>query len=189
MGKTNNTSVVIDRILALTATTGFIAGSLLLPGLAIGLDKPMQKLMKHLDKRERERELMRVVRYMRSQRLVSGNYQHGLQITPRGHKRLAKAQLDSLQVVKPPSWDKNWRLIFFDIPEPSKAGRDQLIIKLKGLGFYQLQRSVWVHPFPCREVIEELGAYYQIDQYITYVETAYIDNQRQLAKKFHRILR
>jgi DNA-binding PadR family transcriptional regulator len=46
------------------------------------------------------------------------------------------------------SWDGKWRAIFFDIPEKFRRHRDELRFNLKMLGFYQLQKSVWVHPLP-----------------------------------------
>ena len=188
MARKNTSSAIIDNILRLVAAGSFVAAGLLLPGLVVALDKPLQKYLNRLDKRSRERELRRIVGYMKTQRLVGGSYQHGLQITDKGRERLKQSDFESPKIRKPAKWDKNWRLVFFDIPESQKTGRDHLTAKLRRLGFYQMQRSVWIHPFPCREIIESVCDMYSVDQYVTYVETGYIDNQKELIKKFESLL-
>lgn len=45
-------------------------------------------------------------------------------------------------------WDGKWRLVIFDIPERIRGRRDFLRKELNGLGFHQLQKSVWVTPYP-----------------------------------------
>jgi len=58
-------------------------------------------------------------------------------------------------------WNKRWVIVIFDIEEKSKAVRDRLRNKLKGLGFGMLQKSIWVSPLPIgedmKEVIESIG--------------------------------
>jgi len=188
MARTNTTSAIVDNILRLTVVGGAITAGLVIPNLLIALDKPLQKYLNHLDKRAGDRELRRVVNYMKSQELIKEDYQHGLQITDRGRVRLTKLDFDGLRIEKPRTWDKKWRLVLFDIPEEKKRGRDYLTVKLHQLGFYQLQRSAWLHPFPCRAVIEKVATSYGIDQYITYVEITRIDNEKELVKKFKNIL-
>lgn len=48
-------------------------------------------------------------------------------------------------------WDGKWRILIFDIPEKLRRYRDFLRTELSSLGFYQLQKSVWVHPLPIPE--------------------------------------
>lgn len=52
------------------------------------------------------------------------------------------------------SWDGRWRVVIFDIPQELHTSRLKLGRKLKNLGFYTLQKSVFVFPYPCEE---ELG--------------------------------
>lgn len=184
MSKNDTTSAVIDGVLRLTVTSGAIAAGLLVPNLLIGLEKPLEIFWKHLDKRERERELRRVVSYMKSNQLLKGDYEHGLQITEKGRKRLEQADFAHLRVKSRDRWDRQWRLVIYDIPETHKQGRNALTSKLNELGFYQLQRSTWLHPFPCRQVIAAISAHYKIDSYISYIKTSHIDNQEVIVKKF-----
>lgn len=46
------------------------------------------------------------------------------------------------------AWDGRWRIIIFDIPEKYRKMRDELRAHLEILNFFQLQKSVWVHPLP-----------------------------------------
>lgn len=186
MARNDTTSVVIDGILRFTVTSGAIAAGLLIPNLLIGLEKPLDVFWIHLDKRERERELRRVVSYMKSNQLLRGDYEHGLQVTDKGRQRLEDSDFETLVVKPRQKWDGNWRLVIYDIPEEHKQGRNALTSKLNKLGFYQLQRSAWLHPFPCRQVIEVITVRYKIDQYISYIKTARIDNQKPIIHKFQK---
>src|SRR3989304_4431297 len=125
------TSSIIDNLLKLSITTGVVAAGLLVPNLLIALDKPHSAFMRKMDKRSRERELRRVVRYMKHQNLLKGNYEHGLTITKKGRARLDKAEFDKLAIKRPEVWDRIWRLVLFDIPETNKNGRNSLSAKLK----------------------------------------------------------
>jgi phenylacetic acid degradation operon negative regulatory protein len=143
---------------------------------------------RQLDKRERERELRRTISYMKTKNLLQGDYEHGLQITNKGRERIEKVDFEKLSIVVPKMWDQKWRLVFFDIPEDHKYARDMLARKLRSLGFYQLQKSAWIHPFPCRDVIEKVCTEYKVDRYISYVEVTYIDNQQKLKERFKKII-
>jgi DNA-binding transcriptional regulator PaaX len=186
--KRDTTSAVIDNLLRLIVGGSFLASGFVAPNALIAFDKPVKKYFFLLDSRARERELRRIVRQMKYRGLIKGSYDHGLQITSEGHKRLQKAEFNELKIDSQKEWDQHWRLVLFDIPEQYKQGRNALSFKLRQIGFWQLQKSVWVHPFPCREVIEKISAYYKIDRYVTYIETNYIDNQEGLIARFKPVL-
>jgi DNA-binding transcriptional regulator PaaX len=184
VGHNDITTLVVKSILRLTFA-GVVVGTVLVaPNAAIALEKPLRKYLDKLDDEAKQRELKRVVRYMRSQGLVNGSYEHGLQITERGRARLSKMELDAISIDEPKQWDKKWRMVFYDIPEESKVGRNSLTRKLHSIGFHQLQRSVFIHPFDSREVIEKIASTYYLDKYVSYVEATYIDNQQILIAHF-----
>lgn len=188
MEKRDRTAAIVDGTLRLGVTSSAIAAGLLIPNLLIGLEKPLDIFWRQLDKRERERELRRTISYMKTKNLLQGDYEHGLQITAKGRERLQKIDFGKLSISTPKAWDQKWRLVFFDIPEDRRSGRTMLTSKLKSLGFYQLQKSAWIHPFPCRDVIERISSQYEVDSYISYVEVTYIDNQQKLKERFRKIL-
>ena len=184
MAKNDKTAALIDGILRLTVISGALTAGLLIPNLLIGLDKPLEIFAKKLDKRARERELRRVVTYMKSRGLIKEDYRHGLVITERGRDRLSESDLRNITIKLQKTWDKNWRVVLYDIPEDIKSGRDALIKKLRNLGFYQLQRSVWLHPFPCRSAINQVAVAHKVDKYVSYIKTGHIDRQEDLVKRF-----
>lgn len=186
MSRNETTTAIVSAILKLTATGATITVALLTPNALQALEKPLKKYFARLDDQDKQRELQRVVRYMRSRKLVSGSYQHGLQITDEGRAQLDKLDLNRLQVTPPPRWDHSWRIVFYDIPEVRKRGRDALTRKLHNLGFWQMQKSVFIHPFPCRDVVEALTTSYKIDEFVTYIETSYIDNEQKLIAHFQK---
>ena len=54
----------------------------------------------------------------------------------------------------------------FDIPIKFNKARGALRSKLKYLGFYQLQKSVWAYPYPCEDEILFLANIFQIEPFI-----------------------
>lgn len=188
MANNKHTSVIVDALLKVLISGGTISIALLAPNSLLFLDKPIGKYLDKLDKRSRQRELDRILVYMRKNKLVdyslTESYQHGISVTRAGEKRAQNADFAKMKIKKPKRWDGRWRLVFYDIPEPKKATRNSLKIKLQDLGFSLLQRSIWIHPYPCREIIEQVSARYEITKCVTYVEIQYIDNENFLKKKF-----
>lgn len=166
------------------ATGATLTAALLAPNAIRGLEAPLQKLFNAMDKRERQRELQRVIRYMKQRGYLAGSYEHGLQLTEKSRRRLARLELEDLQVASQPAWDKRWRVIIYDIPEAHKQARTTLAAKLHHFGCFQLQKSVWITPFPCHDDIAQLCAYYAVDQYVTYFEALNLDNETVLLRRF-----
>lgn len=185
------TSAIVDGIIRFIAAGGFITTALVAPNAVQVLDKPLSKLTKGLDKRQREREIRRVLSYMKSRGIIRydpTDYEHGISLTKAGKKRLAKTSFASITIPRPTSWDKQWRLVFYDIPENHRIKRNALGFKLKELGFKQLQFSIWVHPFPCRPEIEAACEFIGIRNYVSYIEVSQIDSARLLRKRFRHLI-
>lgn len=178
----------MDALLRIAANSAAIGTALILPNALIGLEKPLEILDKGLDKRARDREARRIIYYAKERGLLTGDYEHGLEITDKGTKRLKDREITGVVIKSPSEWDHLWRLVFYDIPEAHKSGRDKLTAKLRDLGFFQMQRSVWIHPFPSRDVIEHITSTYGLARYVSYVETLHIDNEQVLIKRFQKRL-
>ena len=81
-------------------------------------------------------------------------------------------------------WDKKWRVVIFDIPEDEREARDALREHLEYMGFFVLQRSVFAHPFNCRNEIDFLIELYGIRKYVRFMVAEHIDNEAHLKKFF-----
>lgn len=184
MAKRGKISDLIDTMLKIMVAGGVVSVGLLAPNAVQALDKPLKLYFKKMGARDRERELRKTLAYMRKHGLVTGSYEHGLQITRKGRARAEKADLDTLCINVPKKWDKVWRLMFFDIPEEKKVARDALTRKIRELGFRPLQKSVWIYPYPCRAEVEFVCAQYEVDKYVTYIETGFVDKQEKLQELF-----
>lgn len=180
------TKKLIDELIRFGAFGVALSAAVVAPNIMQALDGPLRKLFDRLDAREKEREIQRVIRYMKQQGLLAGSYEHGLQLTEKARKRLAKADFESLRVEPQITWDKRWRIIIYDIPEDHKSARNALAGRLRSFGCFQLQKSTWITPFPCRDGVATLAAHYDVDENITYFEAINLDNEKVLKKRFQK---
>ena len=106
-------------------------------------------------------------------------------LSEKGKKIAEVYSLDNLKINKSKKWDGNWRLVIFDVPERIKKVRDALRMHLKNLGFYELQKSVFICPFPCTEEINQIVDFYNIHEHIRVIIAHSIDNEEELMKQFN----
>ena len=107
-----------------------------------------------------------------------------VKITKKGQKRLQQYQIRKMLLPRPKKWDGKWRLVIFDVPEKFVYSRDAMRDNFKRLGFYNFQRSTLAYPHACREEVQTIADYYELDEYITYLETSFIDIDGQLRRHF-----
>ena len=105
-------------------------------------------------------------------------------LTKLGKKRLNQLQLSQIRIKKV-KWDGQWRLLTFDIPESHKPARHALRRKLQELGFFHLQRSVFIVPYPCEKEIAYIAEYLKITQYVHIITTQRFSSDKLLLKKFN----
>lgn len=92
--------------------------------------------------------------------------------------------LYDMRVPRRGRWDKKWRIIMFDVPENQRVLRDSLRMHLREMEFMELQKSIFVHPFPCEKEVEFLVEFYNARRYVRYIVAEKIDNEIDLMKKF-----
>ncbi|MEW6408003.1 MAG: hypothetical protein AB1465_04905 [Patescibacteria group bacterium] len=85
-----------------------------------------------------------------------------ISLTPLGRKYAQELQIDDLKIETQRRWDGKWRILIFDINEKWKIVREALRGKLKELGFFQLQKSVWICPFPCENEFKILKTFFNL---------------------------
>src|SRR3989344_7434513 len=113
---------------------------------------------------------------------------YNVSIATFGKDLIIKHSLGELTIKKPDQWDGGWRFCAFDIPSNiNKQARHALVSKLKELGFIMVQKSLWAHPFECREELSVIAKAFKAESYVcTFV--AYelnIDEERRIKKKFY----
>ncbi|MDP3764784.1 MAG: hypothetical protein Q8Q95_04155 [bacterium] len=108
-----------------------------------------------------------------------------MMLTDKGKKKAITFNIDNIEIKKPKIWDKKWRLIIFDIPEKKRAARDVLREALKRMGFYEFQKSVLVHPYPCQDELDYIIEYFDIRPYVRIVIATELDNELHIRKIFN----
>lgn len=103
-------------------------------------------------------------------------------LTPKGKLQILKyLHLERLKLKK---WDGRWRVISFDLPESLKKWREYLRNELKNMGFYALQKSVYITPHPVLGELDHLLKEWNLRKYFRYLTISEIDDEPQLKKVF-----
>lgn len=109
----------------------------------------------------------------------------GIRLTARGIERAQSYELEGLSIPRQEPWDGRWRLILWDIPEAQRPVRDQLRYLFTKLGLYQVRRSMWVTPYPCREQVEYLKSTLDLEANLLFLEATYLDGSAALRRHFN----
>jgi hypothetical protein len=175
------------EILLMIAAGIAIPAAFLMPGIPIALNPLLRALTKQCALRKSE-HFARSITYLKRRRLVSIAAKDGQQIltlTEEGKKRVLQFDLDKIVIKRPRKWDGYWRLVLFDIPEKYKLGREALRSKLKQLGFYQLQKSCFIHPFDCKSEITFISEIFEVAPYVNFILVKDLEGASQLVKYFN----
>ena len=121
-------------------------------------------------------------RLLREQQNTDGSIT--LVLTEMGKERALRFSLDSMQIHTPARWDGKWRLILFDIPERFKKLRDTFREHLRRLGFYEFQKSVFIHPYDCKDELDFLIEFYNARKYVRSIIAEWLDNELHLRSHF-----
>lgn len=170
---------------------------LLLGGLTLGLTRSPKKYFQTVEAISREwreidsRALNQSIRSLYISKLVktksNNNGTFTLVLSSDGKQKALTYNLEMMAIKKPRKWDENWRIVLFDVPEPLKKIRDSLRYHLKNLGFFEFQKSVFVHPYSCSDEIEYIIEFYNMRSYVRFITAHKIDNELHLKKYFNLI--
>lgn len=130
--------------------------------------------------------LKRVIERLHRQRFIEVAQVHkreSIVITDRGRAKLMSYAIGDLAVFVPNKWDKKWRIVAFDIPEQRKIARNTLRAKLRELGFLQLQKSLFVYPYPCGKEVDFIAEIFGVWPHLTFFETGNLGRQEAEARK------
>lgn len=172
---------VARNILFTLAAVGAVATFIVLPGLPSVL-----ALFKPRNKKERS-SLNRSLYYMREKGLIDMKKQgmnYSLFVTNKGKVRIAKYNFDNLSLTKKKRWDGFWRLVTFDIPETKRGARLAVSRKLKELGLFPFQKSMFLYPYNCKEEIDFIKDYFNAHDHIRYFLVKDFEGNKKLKSYF-----
>jgi len=177
-------SEIAKDIISWIALTGMVwfAGSS--PYFVWKLTNSIQKFRKY-----KRRKIIDAFSRLKKQgciKIEKKNHQIYISLTEKGKRMANWMQIDSLKIKKPKKWDGKWRIVIFDISNLKKIYREAFRGKLKELGFVQLQKSVWIHPFDCFDEIELLRSFFGLNQKeLRLIIAQYIGSDKWFKKIFN----
>lgn len=106
-------------------------------------------------------------------------------LTKKGKKKVLTYKINEMEVPIMKKWDKKWRIVIFDIPERFKKARNALAYALKQMEFFPLQKSVFIHPFECKNEIDFVIEFFSVRPYVRYIVAEHIDNEFHIKTRFN----
>lgn len=113
-------------------------------------------------------------------------HKNGYRLTDEGQHWLKRNKYKYFRSVHK-IWDKKWRLILFDIPTPMDKQRHAFRNRLKNIGAYMLQKSVFVFPYPCEEEIGYWCRDLELGDYVEIIVTEHLGSKEPYIKRYFNI--
>lgn len=113
--------------------------------------------------RARARKLRELEKYKLISFKELGNGTVRIELTHQGKQLVRQYNLEDMRLKKPKNWDRQWRILIYDIPIHQKQASNAFREKLRDLGLFPIQKSVWVSPYECLAEIEFLATVFDID--------------------------
>lgn len=113
--------------------------------------------------------------YLKKKELIETKYrgnQMYISLTEKGQKKASKYKINDLKIKTQKDWDKKWWVLIFDIEDKHRSKREALRGKIKELGLYQLQKSVWVCPYEFKNEMDLLRDFFGLESKAMKVITA-----------------
>jgi DNA-binding transcriptional regulator PaaX len=169
-------------VLMLVAVGGVAFGGALIPGILKVINEfdsdndYSDKKVKNAVEALRRRKFIKIIKNKDGKIKVK--------LTNKGKKRIKDIFINDLKICKPKVWDKKWRILIFDIPNKMPVDRNYFRSKIKKLGFYQFQGSVWFYPYPCEDEILAIAEFFKVSEYIEIIIAKHVLHEKELKEYF-----
>lgn len=181
------------KIISLLGIGAILAGSFLMPGLAVAAGS-IARIKRRHDFNHVQREwkkfnqyyLKKNIKRLHDQKIIEITEKDGqeiIKLTEKGQTKYLRFRLQVLSL-KNRSWDGKWRLVIYDINRVKRAAGENLRKMLKQIHFLQLQRSVYLTPYKCQEEIEYLREYFGIGEEVLLLEVSKLENESYYKQYF-----
>jgi len=173
-----------------------VSGAVVIAGSSPGLPRSAWRLLKYSFRKLKYKKLQKLKEeqwknsfyYLKGNGLIDIKYsgkQIHIYLTEEGKKIAKKCKIDDLKIKIPKKWDNKWRILIFDIAERERIKREALRGKIKELGMYQLQKSIWIHPYDFSPEVEELKKFFRFKEGELMIITAEkMENEHFLRTRF-----
>lgn len=170
-------------MLGVIATAGILTVAVVAPGIL-----PAIVDIFGLNQKYTKRQLKQSFRKMERAKLISVTEESGktvVRLTKLGKEKILKFKLEEMKIKPQKHWDRKWRIVIFDVPKDFHMNRTMFTLKLKEIGMKQLQKSVWISPYPCEDEVDFIKEIYLIRPYVRVITAHAIDIQNDLIKTFN----
>jgi DNA-binding transcriptional regulator PaaX len=167
---------------------------LLLAGVALGLAyspqrqtriiKELQREWKKIDRKELENTIRQLYKSKIIEACENKDGTSTFVLSEKGKVRALTYKFEEMKINPLERWDGKWRLVAFDVPEKKKPAREALRRKLRELGFHELQKSMFVFPYECKDEVDFIVEFFDMRPYVRYGVLEAIDNDLHLRKIF-----
>ncbi|PIP29924.1 hypothetical protein COU12_02130 [Candidatus Jorgensenbacteria bacterium CG10_big_fil_rev_8_21_14_0_10_54_38] len=151
----------------------------------------IKKLIKQYlkDKKIRKERFLQDVKRLQNRKLIDyvqlPDGKIKITLTKLGKNKILTYNLDHMKLEERP-WDGKWRLITFDIPDYQKNARNALRKKVRELGFYPLQKSVFITPYECENEIDFICSIFEINRNnVLILEVGNFEGSEKMRHYFH----
>lgn len=171
-----------DILIILSVSAIVIPIALTVPGLSLAL-RPFLKRKNYPPSR-----INSTLKRLTKQELISIHQEKDgtikIELLEKGQKKILRYKIDEIELDRS-KWDGLWRIVAFDIPEKQRSARDFLRSKMKEVGFYSLQKSILITPWDCKEVIDFIKHYYDVEEYVELIIAKSIDQETTFKNYFN----
>lgn len=144
----------------------------------------LAKIRRYFDKKQFNKEKQ----YFKKQGLIKiekiDNKTFKIYLTEKGEKIAAEDVFKNFKIQKPQK-DGYWRVVMFDIPNKYNWARDVFRQRLRELGFYKFQESVFILPYPCEKEIALLTTILNIVDFAHLIKTKDFSGNKEVEKIFN----
>lgn len=175
----------LEKFITISKKSGIILGKVILTLLAVGgaltiaavapnIFAAFGKSSKRGDYFEKN-NFKSSLKYLKTQKYIKivkkNKDEYKIYLEKKGDKRILKEIFNNLKISQSIKWDDCWRIIIFDIPDEHKWAREGFREKLKMMGFYPLQESVFIYPYDCQGELEFLCKVFNISDFVRFIKS------------------
>ncbi|MFY9463347.1 MAG: CRISPR-associated endonuclease Cas2 [Candidatus Sungiibacteriota bacterium] len=176
-------SAVVGRtVLALLLLAGTVTIIAIAPNMFAAVDRLTRRKVFF-----EKKGIQSAHRYLKKKKFIMSAREkdcYQLTLTEKGRVRALSATFQGLKIHEQPQWDGMWRVVMFDIPDKKKWARDTFRRSLREMGFLQMQKSVFISPYPCEEEVEFLTAMFDVAGHVRLIRTDTIIHDHDLRTFF-----
>ncbi len=167
--------------LALVVAAGILTTLAVAPGLTV--------LARHYKRSQyySEKQIRDAAQNLRRRGYIETSHdknQPRIRLTKKGEEYFQKMLFEESRLTSQAQWDRKWRFVLFDIPINYTKAREALRFRLKALGFFQYQKSVWVYPYPCKDEILFVADQFNIGRFVEILDATGLSDDTALKKHF-----